>query len=70
MRNCPFCNKEVDEKAYVYGVHYNEKISKYLFDHVCHLAEGIDVSITVYGLTEDEVIDRWNGVQNEEHLTD
>ena len=66
MRNCPFCKKEVNADDGVYGVRYNELIGKWLFDHVCHVATvGIDVCIDVYGMTKQEVIDRWNGVQDE-----
>lgn len=66
MRNCPFCKKEVNEDAPVYGVHYNKLIDKWLFLHVCSPDIGVvDINIDVYGKTKEEVIDRWNGVQDE-----
>lgn len=62
MRNCPFCNGAVKADDGLLGVHYNPQLKKWLFDHFCdeeHPTE--DVSITVYGKTKQEVIDKWNG---------
>lgn len=61
LRNCPFCNAEVDANDPVYGVHFNKLIGKWLFGHSCHHALPVEVDITVYGETEEEVVNRWNG---------
>ena len=70
MRNCPFCQKDVNDDFF--GVHFNKLIGKWIFNHACDpMNATMDVDITVYGKTEQEVIDKWNGVQHEqEHLTD
>jgi hypothetical protein len=70
MRNCPYCGEDVGTD--ILGVHYNEQLGKWLFNHFCdHKGGDIAVSVTVYGNTEQEVIDKWNGVQHEqEHPTE
>ena len=66
MRKCPFCEKEVAE-SYPHLM-YNQQIGKWVFDHWCEGNERneMPVVITVYGKTEQEVIDRWNGVYEEQ----
>lgn len=70
LRNCPFCNKDVNDDFF--GVHFNGLIKKWLFAHECeHPKTHFTVTICVYGLTKEEVIDNWNGVQYEqEHHAD
>jgi hypothetical protein len=62
LRNCPFCNKDVNDD--LLGVHYSEGIKKWVFAHYCDGAKG--VTIDVYGETEQEVIDKWNGLYEED----
>lgn len=68
LRECPFCNKDVNPRAeefkYIYGVHYNKILCKWIFSHECNI-KPIDVSIVVYGDSEEEVIKKWNGVHEE-----
>jgi hypothetical protein len=60
MRNCPFCKKEVED-GWPY-IHYTEIIDKWVFDHYCNPDKPTtDVCITIYGKSEQEVIDKWNG---------
>lgn len=70
LRRCPFCKAEVEDE-YPY-LHYNEILDKWVLDHWCDKNVSTDgVYITVYGKTEQEVIDKWNGVWHEqEHSTD
>lgn len=61
MKHCPFCKKAIDPDHIAYGVRYNELCGKWIFDHFCHLSDAdLDVVITVYGNTKQEVIERWN----------
>ena len=67
MRNCPFCKKEIDADHFVYGVYYHKDLDLYIFDHVCHIdTADLDICVTIYGKTKKEVINRWNGVQDED----
>lgn len=61
LRNCPFCNKDINDD--LIGVHYSKGINKWVFSHYCDGANG--VTIDVYGKTEQEVIDNWNGEHEE-----
>ncbi len=61
FRACPFCKKDVD-CAYPY-IHYHEDMGKWIFSHYCdHPITHFHVTIDVYGFTEQEVVDKWNGV--------
>ena len=54
MRNCPFCKKEIDDVP-----RYNATLKQWILSHYC---DGVKaVTIDVYGATEQEVIDKWNG---------
>ena len=65
LRNCPFCGKDVNDEYY--DVHYNDKIDKWLFSHWCNDESATDdVYLTVYGNSEQDVIDKWNGVRHGE----
>jgi hypothetical protein len=68
MRNCPFCKAEVEAENSIYGVHYNRLCGKWLFSHQCKTTSGlpVELDITVYGMTEQEVIDRWNNRHEDE----
>ncbi len=60
MRKCPFCNKEVEMRfpflSYIKG------LDQWSFSHHCEMTGGVlDVCIDIYGATEQEVIDKWNG---------
>lgn len=66
MKPCPFCGKKIDPDGFVYGVHYNELSKVWLFNHFCHkFTEGLDVTLTVYGDTKEEVIERWNSREDQ-----
>lgn len=67
LRNCPFCKADVNTDIPFCGVHYNNVLEKWLFNHTCGDKVPVEVCITVYGETEEEVYRRWNG---EEHPTD
>lgn len=65
MRKCPFCGKEV--KDGIPYIDFNELMGEWVFDHHCeHPENRLNVTITVYGLTEQEVIDKLNGVYEEQ----
>lgn len=58
LRNCPFCKKKVKDR-YPY-FHFNEVSRKWILSHYCDHTNG--VTIDVYGLTEQDCVDKWNGV--------
>lgn len=61
LRACPFCKKRLEDGVCL-GVHYNQGLDKWLLDHWCNQKDAtMGVIITVYGKTEQEVIDKWNG---------
>lgn len=62
MKPCPFCGAHVDKDHFVYGVTYNSIMDLWVFDHICHYDDNhdLDVTMTVYGKTKEEVIERWN----------
>lgn len=72
MKHCPFCKKKIDPDHPAYGVQYNKLCNKWIFDHYCHISEDdLDIVVTVYGNTKEEVIERWNNrakVQTSESL--
>lgn len=62
LRNCPFCGAEVNAE-YPFLMH-NEESGHFVLSHFCHQAElegKLDICIAVYGKTEEEVIEKWNG---------
>lgn len=62
MRNCPFCNEEIQVDHPLYGIKHNDERDTYSLHHFCHpLSEELEVCVSVYGKTEEEVIKRWNG---------
>ena len=64
MRNCPFCN----EKAKRGFPHfYLMEDGDWVFSHHCKLKPfpSLTGCITIYGASEQEVIDIWNGVYEE-----
>ena len=64
LKPCPFCGKVINTYDFVYGVHYHEELRLWILDHTCNydkLADpSIDVTMTVYGKSMGEVIERWN----------
>ncbi len=61
LRNCPFCNKEVDEFM---NPHFNGIMRKWVLSHYC---DGTNAAtIDVYGFTEQDCVDKWNGVYEEQ----
>lgn len=64
MKPCPFCGKQIDKTHYVYGVHYNAEMELWVFGHTCNYDPAkkptIDLDITLYGMTMEEVVERWN----------
>lgn len=65
FRTCPFCKKEVDGN-YPY-IHFNEVMGKWIFSHYCEHPDGqFHVTIDIYGFTEQDCIDKWNGVYEDE----
>ena len=62
MRNCPFCKQKIDDVP-----RYNTILRLWILSHYC---DGVNaVTIDVYGETEQEVIDKWNG-EYEEHIAE
>ena len=65
MKNCPFCNRAVNEE-YPY-VHFNDSLGTWIFSHYCkNPGRVLSVTIDIYGNSEQEVIDLWNGDCSEE----
>lgn len=60
MKPCPICGKEIDADSPCYGVHYNDIMDKWVFDHWCSDEEPTSVWLSVNGKTKEEVIERWN----------
>lgn len=57
LKDCPFCNKAV-----VDDVHYNELNERWIFSHYCKtIPNKLSVTIDIYGKSEQEVVDLWNG---------
>lgn len=64
LRKCPFCGEEV--KAEYPYLDYLKNLEIFMLAHYCpHGSGGISVGVSVYGKTEKEVIDKWNGVYEE-----
>lgn len=60
LKECPFCNKAVDD-GYPY-LHLNENTNKWIFSHYCKtMPNRLSVTIDIYGESEQEVVDLWNG---------
>lgn len=60
MRNCPFCGKEVSDGFP--SLMYVNTINQWNYHHACpHIGE-VEVVVTIYGDSEEEVIEKWNGV--------
>lgn len=60
LKSCPFCKDEVAQ-----GFPYLFEMSdgEWVYSHCCkHPVGKLSVTIDVYGNTEQEVIDKWNGV--------
>lgn len=67
MKPCPFCGKKITEDDSVFGVHFIGDSHGWVLNHFCHKhTEKLDVVLTVYGDTKEEVIERWDG-RYEEH---
>ena len=62
LRRCPFCRKEVKD-SYPY-LAYFEELDKWVLSHYCNKTNA--ATIDVYGKTEQEVIDKWNGIYEDE----
>lgn len=60
LRNCPFCGQEV-KLAYPDFGYISEPHNEWNLSHFCDPGMGLTVSVGVYGKTEAEVADRWNG---------
>ena len=64
MKPCPFCEKRIDVDDEIYGVGYLKSHNVWQFNHTCNydakVKPHIDISISVYGSTREEVIKRWN----------
>ena len=61
LRACPFCKKEV-EQGFPY-LHYHDVMGQWIYSHYCDHPEGkFHATIDVYGFTEQDVVDKWNGV--------
>lgn len=70
LRNCPFCGADVNTDIPCLGVHFNKLIGKWIFSHQCSPdPKALTVDVTVWGKTEEEVVDKWNGeVETSESL--
>ena len=68
LRKCPFCGGEVTESGFVPDFSYHKDMEKWLLHHACLHDEGFKhgVSVWITGETEQEVIDKWNGVYEEQ----
>ena len=62
LRRCPFCKKEAEDRYPYLG--YNDFLDEWILDHRCDEVNA--VCITVYGKSEQEVIDKWNGIYEEQ----
>lgn len=65
MRKCPFCGEEIKfESPYL---DYSEKNDVWIFTHYCTMTDQtLDVVVSVYGKTKQEVIDKFDrGVRHE-----
>lgn len=61
MRNCPFCGNEVSD-GFPYLMYVNT-INQWNYHHACpHIGAEVEVVVTIYGDSEEEVIEKWNGV--------
>lgn len=75
MKPCPFCSKPIDKDHSIYGVLYHDTLKLWIFNHTCNFDPNnepqIDLTLTVYGKTKQEVVERWNNraeVQESESL--
>ena len=65
LRECPFCHKEVKD-GFPY-LHFHQEMKKWVFSHYCDHPKGqFHVTIDLYGMTEQECVDKWNGVYEEQ----
>ena len=60
MKPCPICGKKIDKDSVGYGVHYNEILGKWMFDHWCDDENPTACWLSVSAPTKEEVIERWN----------
>ena len=57
LKDCAFCNNAVDD-----NVHFNGFNKRWIFNHYCKTIPGrLSVTIDIYGESEQEVVDLWNG---------
>ena len=65
MRNCPFCGSDhTNGWTWISQL----KDGSYILHHYCHPEiEGVVTTISVYGSTAEEAVERWNA-DGKEHL--
>lgn len=64
MRRCPFCKADV-KLEYPYLLAFTE--GGFVFSHYCkNDTLQPSISVDVYGRTEQEIKDKWNGVYEEQ----
>ena len=64
LRKCPFCGSDHSDEWTWFGCVED----RFMLQHFCHPNDqpGLHTTITVYGATKDECVERWNG-DVEEH---
>jgi hypothetical protein len=67
LRKCPFCGGKITTNGLAPDLDYNELAGKWMLHHVClHDVDFTNgVSILISG-EKQEVIDKWNGVYEEQ----
>lgn len=61
MRDCPFCNAKISSEFP--DMMFVEGLKKYVFTHACNYVNGAHtVFVSIYGDTEEEAINKWNGI--------
>ena len=60
MRKCPFCGSDHSDHWTFFGYPSSGEV---MLEHFCHPNNqpGLHTTICVYGATEDECVERWNG---------
>lgn len=64
MRNCPFCGGEALPMPT--RLRFVQKLKQWAFYHYCPSKGERDMlTISIYADTKEEIIEQWNGINNE-----
>lgn len=68
LRKCPFCGGEVKVSGFVPDLDYHEGMKKWVLHHSCLSNEDFSCGVSVWITDPDKqvVIDKWNGVYEEQ----